>query len=466
MSDPLPQGWASAHIAELCDVPKEKGEENVVPYLEIGNVDIASKSYTLTDKPSVKGCRVAKKNDILVSKVRPTRGAIIWIREQELQVSSAFTVLRNKGALAEKCLWHFLAWNRGYLNHLGESCTGTMYPTTSDEAVINFEVPLAPLPEQRRIVAKLETLLGKVDTCQQRLAKIPVLLKRFRQSVLATACSGRLTVDWRDDQPAASPQSIRSSLTEEIATPDLPETWLVAALNDCCNRIIDGNYGADYPKKDEFITSGIPFLTSSAIGEDGNIIETEIRFIAPSKHAILKKAQTTLGDVVFTNRGARVGATAMLLDSRFTVSNIGPQVTRLASNPVVLLPKYLFLWMRTSFFTSTMKERNGGSAMNFLNLTVTKALPIFLPPLPEQQEIVRRVEGLFALADQIAARFEKAHAQVEKLMPTILARAFRGELVAQDPNDEPASMLLERIKKTAKNGEPKRRGRRAALASV
>jgi restriction endonuclease S subunit len=173
LSDELPQGWATARISELCDVPREKGREGVVPYLEIGNVDIASKSYVLTDKPSVKGCRIARKNDVLVSKVRPTRGAITWIREEELQVSSAFTVLRNRGALAEKCLWQFLAWNRCYLNHLGENCTGTMYPTTSDEAVVNFKMPLPPFAEQQKIVAKLEKLLGKVDASQQRLARIP-----------------------------------------------------------------------------------------------------------------------------------------------------------------------------------------------------------------------------------------------------------------------------------------------------
>ena len=104
--------------------------------------------------------------------------------------------------------------------------------------------------------------------------------------------------------------------------------------------------------------------------------------------------------------------------------------------------------------------------MNFLNLTVTKALPIFLPPLAEQQEIVRRVEELFALAEQIEPRYAKAATYVEKLTQSILAKAFRGELVPQDPNDEPASVLLERIRKTAKNGAPRRKVRRAILASA
>ena len=158
MTDQLPQGWTTAQISEICDVPKEKGIDSVTPYLEIGNVSIVSKDYTLTEKLSVKGCRIAKRHDVLVSKVRPTRGAITYIREEELHISSAFTVLRNKGTMAEKYLWMFLAWNHDYLNHLGENCTGTMYPTISDEVVIEFEVPLAPLNEQRRIVAKLEKL--------------------------------------------------------------------------------------------------------------------------------------------------------------------------------------------------------------------------------------------------------------------------------------------------------------------
>ena len=84
-------------------------------------------------------------------------------------------------------------------------------------------------------------------------------------------------------------------------------------------------------------------------------------------------------------------------------------------------------------------------AQPFLNMATVKSLPIALPPLAEQQEIVRRVEGLFALADQIDARFNKAQAQVGKLTPSLLARAFRGHLVPQDPADEPASALLARI---------------------
>ena len=72
-------------------------------------------------------------------------------------------------------------------------------------------------------------------------------------------------------------------------------------------------------------------------------------------------------------------------------------------------------------------------------------IPVPIAPLPEQQEIVRRVEGMFALADQLEVRLDKARGQVEKLTPSLLARAFAGQLVPQDPTDEPAEKLLERI---------------------
>jgi type I restriction enzyme S subunit len=446
MMERLPPGWFSARISELCHVVKEKGREGVVPYLEIGNVDVSSKTYSLTRKPSVKGCRLARKSDVLISKVRPTRGAITRIQESELQVSSAFTVLRSKGALAEQCLWLFLAWNREYLNHLGDNCSGTMYPTTSDEAVVDFKMPIPPLAEQERFVAKLAMLLSKVDTCRQRLAKIPTILRRFRQSVLVAACSGRLTADWRSTNSSDGGDTAASSNLAEFTASNVPERWSVETLHDCCLRIIDGNYGGDYPTQEEFITCGVPFLTSAAIGDDGKIIDKEVRYISPKKHSILRKAQTTIGDVLFTNRGARVGATAMLIHPRYLVSNIGPQVTRLAANPEKCSGQYLLLWMRTPSFLAAMKERNGGSAMNFLNLTVTKGLPINVPPIAEQHEIVRRVEALFAFADRLTARFEKARAHVDKLTPALIAKAFRGELVPQDPNEEPASALLERTR--------------------
>jgi type I restriction enzyme S subunit len=418
MNNGLPQGWLTARISELCDVPKEKGRQGVVPYLEIGNVNIESKTYTLTNKPSVKGCRIARRNDVLVSKVRPTRGAIIWIREEELQVSSAFTVLRNKGALAEKCLWQFLAWNSSYLNHLGEKCTGTMYPTTSDEAVVDFEMPLPPLNEQQRIVAKLKKLLNKVGACQQRLAKIPELLKRFRQSTLNAGLTGSFTQDLNNGdglefqeravaEVCSFSQGVQVDLKNQFQS---RQDGTVRFL-----RIIDFTQGTEAPR----------FVVDPG-----------------SRYHVSRK------DLSMVRYGASTGFVCRGLEGV------------IANNLFRIFPSaeldgnYLYYFFKSDLFRRLLVNSLQGVAMPAINFKFFKDVSIRIPSLSVQQEIVRRVEGLFALADQIEARYAKGKAHVEKLTQSILAKAFRGELVPQDPNDEPAEKLLERIK-GSRNGSKK-----------
>ena len=132
-------------------------------------------------------------------------------------------------------------------------------------------LPLAPLNEQHRIVAKLEKLLGKVDACQQRLAKIPIILKRFRQSVLAAACSGRLTADWREKNPHAA---VRAADLPEGA-PETPESWRWNRLSEVAHvrgGVTKGRKLAD--KK----TIVLPYLRVANV-QDGYLDLSEIKQI-------------------------------------------------------------------------------------------------------------------------------------------------------------------------------------------
>ena len=153
------------------------------------------------------------------------------------------------------------------------------------------------------------------------------------------------------------------------------------------------------------------------------------------------------------------GYAALVADSDGSLF-LNQRVARLRCNKSVL-PKFLLFWLqtdkfRTSFFTSETGNVNQGN----VGADAIHKAPIELPPPIEQQEIVRRVEELFALADQIEARYQKAKAQVDKLTQSILSKAFRGELVPQDPNDEPASELLNRIKVQKGENHKVRRNRK------
>ena len=110
------------------------------------------------------------------------------------------------------------------------------------------------------------------------------------------------------------------------------------------------------------------------------------------------------------------------------------------------VPTFLMHWLNCPLIRRRVRELTGGSAAPHLNVKDIKCFPTPVPPLPEQAEIVRRVEELFALADRLEKRVGKARGQVDKLTQSILAKAFRGELVPQDPNDEPAEKLLARIR--------------------
>jgi type I restriction enzyme S subunit len=120
--------------------------------------------------------------------------------------------------------------------------------------------------------------------------------------------------------------------------------------------------------------------------------------------------------------------------------------------------KFLWRWFQMQY--QITREQGSGSGPQALNCQRVRELPFVLPSLPEQEEIVRRVEALFAVADKIESRYQKAKVHVDKLTQSILAKAFRGELVAQDPNDEPASVLLKRIQEERARQAPQRAKRK------
>ena len=357
------------------------------------------------------------------------------------------------------------------------------------EFLENTDVPLAPLAEQRRIVAKLEKLLGKVDACQQRLAKIPVLLKRFRQSVLAAACSGRLTADWREensdagtadeliseirraryekfDQLKAIParerpvpfsnfDNFEPNLRADLDLPDIPGTWSWVDLRFVMNPEEPFCYGVVQPGADD--PKG-PRLIRVCDIENGRVLKDGLRGIPPSIHAQYERSVLQGGEVLVSVVGT-IGRAA-IAGPELASMNIARAVAKIPVREFEA--RFILLWLSTSRAENWMVG-DAPRSPKTLNLEQLRTLPAPLPPLAEQKEIVRRVDELFALADQIEARYAKAKAYIDNLTQSILAKAFRGELVPQDPKDEPASVLVERIRSTKANDQPKRKIKRPAL---
>ena len=321
-----------------------------------------------------------------------------------------------------------------------------------------------PLPEQRRIVAKLEKLLAKAEACQRRLQKIPLILKRFRQSILAAACSGRLTANWHDTAARPEIDDILTRIAEralataraaaakaklkeiherkeEASGPELPEGWRYVALAKLCESFDYGTSAKSNP------IGQVPVLRMGNI-QNGTIDWDDLVFTSDREE--IEKYRLQPNTVLFnrTNSPELVGKTALYRGERPAI--FAGYLIRI-NNYEELDPRYLNLCLNSpSAKEFCLGCRTDGVSQSNINAQKLGAFEVPFCSLPEQKEIVRRVDELFALADQIEARYKKAKAHVDKLTQSILAKAFRGELVPQDRHDEPASTLLNRIKAETK----------------
>lgn len=354
--------------------------------------------------------------------------------------------------------------------------TGTTRLKLNQSSLRKISVFLPPLAEQHRIVAKLEKLLGKVDQAQARLEKIPGILKQFRMAVLAAACSGKLTDDWRrknSNIPSAA-EVIEDSIQERTAKYQtacqeakqtgnkkpreyrvnnesmddseydwLPETW---ELDRLCNLAHIGGGVTKGRKIKNQNTMTLPYLRVANV-QDGYLDLSEIKEIEAVPED-LEKYGLMPGDILFTEGGDRdkLGRGSVWMGE---IENCIHQNhifrARLFSSKI--LPEYVSLATKSAqsrnyFFKNASQTVNLAS----INMTSLGNLPIPIPPFEEQKEIIRRVNGLYHLADQLERHYQKAKTHIDNLTQSILAKAFRGELVPQDPKDEPASELLKRIK--------------------
>lgn len=323
------------------------------------------------------------------------------------------------------------------------------------------EIPLAPLNEQKRIADKLDTVLARVDACRDRLNRIPAILKRFRQSVLADAMRGKLTEEWREQFPdRIDANSIAEQVhaahknagghkagnaaapTEDVHDLSLdmfPSGWGLVTLRDIVLPDRPITYGILKPGPE--LEEGVPYIRVADFPGDKLNLDT-IRKTSRQMDEEFKRSRLRAGDLLLSIRGT-VGR-IVVIPAELEGANITQDSARLSIQPVVNRD-YVLWYLRSEMARQRMKGSTKGVAVRGINIGDVRALQLPLPSREEQNEIVRRVDALFAYADRLEVRYAAARAQVETLIPSLLAKAFRGELVPQDPDDEPAVELLKRI---------------------
>jgi type I restriction enzyme S subunit len=298
----------------------------------------------------------------------------------------------------------------------------------NQKKLFQFGAPLPPLAEQKAIADKLDTLLAQVENTKARLERIPQILKRFRQSVLAAAVSGRLTEEWRDqtgvfvtDWDALTVGDVAVVATGKTPSRKEPRYWKDGEVP----WLTSASTGATYTDSAE------QFVTRNAVDE------CSLKVFPPG----------TLLLAMYGEGKTRGQVTELRLSA-----TCNQACAAVKADEQKILRSYLKLRLLENY-EETRKAAAGGAQPN-LNLNKVRAICILVPEKEEQTEIVRRVDQLFAHAERIEHQVNNALARVNNLTQSILAKAFRGELTEQWRKDNPelisgensAEALLERIK--------------------
>lgn len=424
MEKMLPKGWVETSLGNLCLI--ERGgsprpitdfittEINGINWIKISDASSSNRYIFKTKekikKEGLKKSRFVNIDDLILSNSmsfgRP------YILKTSGCIHDGWLVLKKKikNSYSSDFMYYLLSSSYMY-NQFDVLASGSTVRNLNKDLVSSSTIKLPPFAEQERIVAKLDVLFAQHEVMKKALERIPQLLKNFRQQVLNQAVTGKLTEEWREGK-------------------ELDE-WKELIINDICDSIVPGR---DKPKS---FTGDIPWITTPNITTKYINNSNAHLFLSRKEIKDVRAKIIPINSVIMTIVG-KFGIAAIIKEE----SVINQQLHAFLPSKKII-PEFLLYNIKTkeSYFQSI----SSATTIAYINKTKANSLPISLPPLIEQQEIVSRVESLFEKVDEIEARHIKLKANIESLPQALLHKAFRGELVPQLPTDGDAKDLLAEI---------------------
>jgi len=440
----LPEGWIWTSIGSICctssgGTPSRKNLNYYggnIPWLKSGELNdgnISQSEEFITEQGlNNSSAKINNPDTLLIALYGATVGklGILTIAASTNQAICAIT-------LPDELYTRFIFWYlKSIRRNLLNSRIGGAQPNISQQIIRNLEIPIPPLPEQHRIVAKIEELFTRLDAGVAALTKAKALLKRYRQSVLKAAVEGRLTEEWRKENgeriesPSVLLERIQAERKQRLGKnykpprpidtsnlPELPDGWAWAPLINAAML----HRGYDLPVQNR-INGIYPVVASSSIVGYHN-----------------KKMID--GPGVITGRSGTIGE-VIYIDSDYWPLNTTLYVCDFNGN----LPRFIYYLLKSI----RLQKYLAGTGVPTLNRNIVHPTLVPLPPVSEQVIIANFLANYFSIIDESEQIIDAELKRSQSLRQSILKRAFAGKLVPQDPNDEPASVFLEKIRKEKK----------------
>jgi type I restriction enzyme S subunit len=382
--------------------------------------------------------------------------------------------------------WILLAEGQEGLRKFGK---GTTHTTIYFPEVQAFHACVAPLNEQRRIVAKLDEVFAQTRAAKARLERLPALIDKLKRSILAAAFRGDLTADWRAANPDVEPASellerchaerqrqsqerlrakgtIATSASYEPAPPadasnlpDIPASWKWASLATLAN--IQGGVTKGQKRSDNEQVWRVPYLRVANV-QRGRLDLTEVLEIEATRRDI-DELSLLSGDILLNEGGDRdkLGR-GWIWEGQLPVCIHQNHVFRARLYDRAMEPRLVSTWANA--FGQPWFVDEGKQTTNLASISKSKLsrFPVPVPPAAEQSALVALTTRMLGMLDALASRIVSAQRRIKRVEQAALAKAFRGELVPQDPADEPAEVLLARLRAAKAEEAPVARRSRAA----
>jgi type I restriction enzyme S subunit len=462
-----PTSWSAPTLEELCfsvsdgdHQPPPKASTGI-PFITISSIvdgkvvlESASRFVPLAYKKALEPSRDPQRGDIILS-VTGSIGRAAIVENPNFVFQRHVALIKTTDSIERKYIYYFLSSSTAQ-RYLEEMATGTAQKTLPLSKLRTLTVPLPPLAEQKRIVAKLDTLNAKSARAGTELARIETLVSRYKQAVLSKAFSGELTADWRDHP---SPE-IDIQLTGEIdgrtpTLPSIPSSWCWVALG----AVTEVSGGLTKNSQRDTLSLKLPYLRVA------NVYANELRIddlsMIGCTEAEAKRTTLKAGDLLVVEGNGSLDQIGRVAMWQGEIARCLHQNHLIKVRPLEALdPGFTLYWLLSPAGRRAIEAvAASSSGLHTLSLSKVAGLPLPFCRVTEQHEIVRRIESAFARIEQLAVQAKRALELVGKLDEAILAKAFRGELVPQDENDEPAEKLLERIRAERAAAPKAKRGR-------